>query len=81
MLYIKEAEELNQDGTISRRRFYLADVESIVAAACVIPDIGHENKLRYFLLTQRKEWASQFVRWLEQPSNIDKAEMAKEMPK
>ena len=74
--YIKEAKELNEDGTINKRKFYLADVESIVAAACVIPDIGHKNKLRYFMLTPRKEWAGQFVKWLNQPSHIDKEQMA-----
>ena len=54
----------------------MADVEAIVAAACVIPDIGHENKLRYFLLAPRKEWAGLFTKWLEQPFHIDETEMS-----
>ena len=73
--YVKEAEELEEDGTIKKRRFYLADVESITAAACVIPDIGHDNKLRYFLVTPRSQWSSLFIQWLEQPFNIEEAEM------
>ena len=73
--YVKEAEELKANGTISKRKFYLADVESIVATACVFPDIGHENKLRYFLLTPRIQWSSLFIKWLNLTHKYDKEEM------
>ena len=74
---IKEVESIDQDGNIHQRRFYLADVEAIVAPLCVVPDIG-EHKFRYLQLKPRKQWAGQFADWLMRPYKDDMAEMHEE---
>lgn len=51
-----------------KRRFYLADVDAIVAPMCVVPDIGcHGRKNRYFQVQPRAKWSDLFVGWLEDP--------------
>lgn len=82
--YIKSTKLLNADGTIKERCFYLADVESIVHTACVIPDVGTadnggryiDNKCRYLMMTPRDDWSDLFISWLEAPHEIDEAEMS-----
>jgi hypothetical protein len=49
------------------RKFYLADCETIVATACVIPDIGHAHVTRYLEMQPKKMWRDCFIRWLEEP--------------
>lgn len=70
----KEVSELDNDGDIAHRKFYLADVEAIVDCACVVPDIGR-NKLRYLEVKPKKEWADLFIEWLERPHTHDAAMM------
>ena len=71
----KESKTKHDDGSIEKRRFYLADVEAIVDAVCVIPNISSERKDEYFQVTARKQWASDFVRWLEVPFGEEEAEI------
>ena len=70
---IKECRERNEDGAIAKRQFYLADVESFVDAIAVIPDVPGKNgdKLRYFLVTPRREWAGIFRDWVGDEHNLD----------
>ena len=74
--FVKQAKLLAEDGSIAERQFYLADVESIVEVACVIPDIGSDNKCRYFQVTPREEWPIWFQQWLERPHRIDEEGMS-----
>jgi len=57
---------------------YLADVEAIVSTCCVIPDIGSEDKYRYFEVTPRMEWSKCFKAWLMDPYTHEKEEMEDE---
>ena len=43
-LCIKDAKQLNKDGTIATRQFYLAECKAFLEPVTVIPDIGHDNK-------------------------------------
>ena len=49
------------------RKFILADVEAIYAAACVIPDIGHDNRAKYLWIRSREDWPELFQNWLRSP--------------
>ena len=60
------------------RKFYLADVESIVATCCVVPDIGSKNEYRFFEVLPRKEWARIFTKWLIDRHTDEQAEMEEE---
>jgi hypothetical protein len=51
--------------------FFLADVESIVDTACVVPDIGSDHINKYFLVTPRSEWSDLFQEWLVDAHNLD----------
>ena len=59
------------------RKFYLANVDAIVAPCCVVPDIGGGNNA-YLQLKRRKEWANLFVSWLEAPHREDVMEFSDE---
>jgi hypothetical protein len=56
-------------------KFYLANVESIVDTACVIPDIGSDCCVRYFHVTPRREWSDHFIRWLNDTHRYENEEM------
>ena len=62
--------ELNADGKISRRIFYLADTDAIESECAVIPDIGGPIN-RYFHIKPRSEWAEEFLQWVRQPHHLD----------
>ena len=64
----KEVKEF-KDGVFVRR-FYLVDVDTFLDPICVVPDIGEKDKLRYFHVKARKEWANIFIEWLEQDEKI-----------
>ena len=75
---IKDGVTMDRNGKVLTRTFYLADVESIISSLVVIPDIGNVNKLRYFQVSPREQWANQFTRWLDAPSRFDREEMEEE---
>ena len=68
---IKEVETLDGDGFVTKRRFYLADVEAIVDTVVVIPDIGSNPKCKYFQVKSRAKWSEEFVKWVEMPHRLD----------
>ena len=70
-----DSDDDENDGQLPDRKFYLANVESIVSTACVTPDIGSDNISRYFLLTPRKDWPKLFTTWLDQPHTHEAEEM------
>ena len=59
-----------EDDTVTKRRFYLANVEAITDVACVVPDIGGPPN-RYFFVHQRPYWAELFKKWLNSPHGED----------
>ena len=72
---LKKDIELDDDGqTIKKRIFYLAEVDSIVAPLCVIPDIGMDPS-RYYSVAPQEEWSTMFLDWLNSPWSRDKEEM------
>ena len=72
---VKDVERLKKDGSIGEKRFYLADVESIVEPMAVFPDIGSSNKVRCFEVLPQKLWSEAFVKWLEAAHTHDVDEM------
>ena len=71
---VKQYERMPGTNT-NRPRYWLADVQSIVAPCCIIPDIGSQQKRRYFEVTPRAEWSNLFIQWLQAPHTEEKAEM------
>jgi len=61
---------LDAEGNVTSREFFLADVESIVGPCIVVPDVGGP-KNAYFQVKPRRDWAKEFVSWLEQPHQDD----------
>ncbi len=60
--YRKET-EYDDEGN-PKRKFYLVDVESFEAPACVVPNLGHDDPATFLCLLPRKKWANQFKGWL-----------------
>jgi hypothetical protein len=75
---VKEVEQLNRDGSIAKRKFFLADVESFHSPTSVFPDIGSPNKQRYFAIKSRMEWAEDFAEWLKHDHDYEKLAMDEE---
>lgn len=75
---IKHAGETNPDGSILKRRFFLANVEAFVGPCCLYPDVGSANKRRYFMIRPRHEWAEDFENWLKTNPDCEKEAMEEE---
>lgn len=69
---LKEVKSFDEDGFVAARKFYLADVSSFVDPICVVPDLSKENRVRYFQVIPRKQWADRFLQWLD--SDFDQEE-------
>ena len=54
---IKDYEDIDKDGNIIKRRFYLADVDAIASPLCVVADLGSEPRCKYFQVKARSQWA------------------------
>ena len=61
---IKDIGNTDEEGQVTERVFYLADVEAIVGPCCVIPDIGGAPN-HYFQVKARSQWVEDFIAWLE----------------
>ena len=57
------------DNSVSGLRFYMADVEAIVQAIAVIPDIGGKSNA-YFMVKEHETWQTDFMDFLERPLNL-----------
>jgi hypothetical protein len=62
--------ELNDDGIVTKRTFYLANTEAFSDPCCVIPDLGGASNA-YFVVKPRNQWANEFLRWVEDQHNLD----------
>ena len=70
MMPIRKDIDLNEDGSVARRRFYLADTEAFLDPCCTIPDIGGPPN-RYFVVKPRNQWANDFIRWVRDEHHLD----------
>jgi hypothetical protein len=76
---------IDTDASVTERKFYLADVDTIVEPCIVIPNIGDKPNA-YLQVKPRRDWSKEFVSWLKDPHNIDDMvitdnEQANEQPK
>jgi hypothetical protein len=71
---IKTCKQVNHDGSIRQRQFYLADTEAFMEPISVFADIGHVNKRRYLQIVPRNQWAKCFEIWVQEPHVLDKIE-------
>jgi hypothetical protein len=58
------------NNAVSHMKFYLADVDAIVKAIAVIPDIGGQAN-DYFILKDRETWRTDFMHFLLTPLDLD----------
>ena len=70
MMPVNKDAVMDGKGEVQQRIFYLADVEAIVDPCCCIPDIGGP-KNRYFVVKPRNQWSDLFIKWIEDPHNLD----------
>ena len=64
------------NNVVSHMKFFLADVEAIVKAIAVIPDIGGQPN-DYFMVKDRETWRTDFMLFLEKELDLD-AEISSE---
>ena len=57
------------NNVVSHMKFYLADVDAIVKAIAVVPDIGGQPNL-YFMMKDRETWRTDFMEFLEKPMDL-----------
>jgi len=76
MVSVVKDVELDEDGSILKRTFYLADTEAFMDPCCVIPDLGGPSN-QCFVVKPRNQWAQEFVRWLDDPHNLDEMDPLK----
>lgn len=69
--------ELQEDGYVSNRTFYLADTEAFLDPACVIPNLGGKSN-EYFVVKPRNQWADCFVKWVQEEHILDKMDQIPE---
>lgn len=68
-----DTKELNKDGSVKERKFYMVDVETFKDPIVVLPNLG--TKDGYLFMKPRVEWADDFIEWIEMPHTHDKIEM------
>ena len=78
MVPIRKDIDLNEDGSVARRRFYLADTEAFSHPCCTVPDIGGSPN-RYFVVKPRNQWAKEFVRWIRDEHHLDSMDILDEV--
>ena len=70
MMPVMKEVTLDAAGNVENRTFYLADTEAFLDPCCTVPDLGGPTN-RYFVVLPRNEWAKLFVKWVEDPHNLD----------
>ena len=78
MVPIRKDIDLNEDGSVAGRRFYLADTEAIADPYCTVPDIGGPPN-RYFVVKPRNQWPKEFVRWVRDEHYLDSMDILDEV--
>ena len=67
---LKEVGDMDADGIVTSRRFYLAPTDAFLYPACVVPDIGGPAN-RYFYVHPRTYWPNLYMKWLDRPHKDD----------
>ncbi len=70
LLPIRKTVDLDADGVVRKRHFFLADTAAFVDPCSVVADIGGPPN-RYFVVKSRAMWAKDFQSWLRDPHAID----------
>jgi hypothetical protein len=70
LMPIRKDVEVDVDGNITKRNFYLAETEAFDRPCCVVPDIGGPTN-RYFVVKSRNEWKEEFLKWVRDEHIID----------
>jgi hypothetical protein len=78
MVPIRKDIDLNEDGSVAGRRFYLADTEAFADPCCTVPDIGGPPN-RYFVVKPRNQWPKEFVRWVRDEHHLDSMDILDEV--
>ena len=84
----KDVEGVDLDGNVTGRKFYLADVSSIVGPCAVVPDIGGASNA-FLQVKPRNMWVKEFIHWLRSShqddemiiSDVEDADSEEEPPK
>ena len=58
-----EVEGIDEDGDVTGRVFYLAEVEAFCGSCILIPDVGGPPNA-YFQVKNRSQWSGLFINWL-----------------
>ena len=66
----KDVKGVDLDGNITGRKFYLADVSSIVGPCAVVPDIGGASN-GFLQVKPRNMWVKEFIDWLRSSHQDD----------
>ena len=72
-LFAKQLYEIgtiDKNGNVLEREFLLADTNAFVSPLAVVPDLGGP-KNRFFVMKPRAEWVDLFVKWANDPHNLD----------
>ena len=66
----KDAKGVDPEGNLAGRKFYLADVSSIVGPCAVVPDIGGACN-GFLQVKPRNMWVKEFIHWLRSSHQDD----------
>ena len=72
--------QVRQGQVVWRRKFYLADVESITSPLIVVPNVGARFGLEYLLMKPIPEWVVIFKQWLDDPHESDDIPLTEPIP-
>jgi hypothetical protein len=79
MMPIRKDIDLNEDGSVAKHWFYLADTEAFSDPCCTIPDIGGPPN-RYFVVKHRNQWADEFfICWIHDEYHLDEMDELNEV--
>jgi hypothetical protein len=66
--------ELDENGIVTNRTFFLADTEAFCDPCCVIPNLGGQSN-HYFVVKPRNQWLNEFLRWVEDHHTLDQMDV------
>ena len=64
--FFKDIGDMDKDGNVLGRMFYLADTNAFVSPLAVVPDLGGP-KNRFFVMEPRDKWVDFFEAWVNLP--------------
>jgi len=62
-----------EDGSVTKLKFYLADVDAFMEPCAVVPNVGGPNN-SCFWLEPKARWSKLFIQWLHAPHCDDETE-------